>query len=106
MAKEYNKTLTKSILFTKLDRDTLSAESVKAMLPRVGQKLLRKPTIHVRDIKENAGTIPCVVTYVNRKHLWYEVEFETLNGKKFRESYKLPVSTAPSDGGPAGGIFV
>lgn len=106
MSKEYSKVTMKSEMFKKLDHNVLSIDTVRAMLPHVGQRLLRKPTIHVRDIKEQVKNVPCTVTYVNRDHLWYEVEFDMQPGKKFRECYKLPTSVAPSDWGFAGGVFV
>ena len=43
------------------------------------------PTV-LRDKSYSREPQPCVVTYVNRRHLWYEVKFK--NG--IRECYKLP----------------
>lgn len=63
----------------------ITKEEVRAMLPRVGERRMEVPTV-LKGEGYNKEPRPCVVTYVNRRHLWYEVRFE--NGT--RESYKLP----------------
>lgn len=63
----------------------MTLEDARAMLPQVGDKLLRKPVIlgymssSERDLQE------CVVTYVNRAHLWYEVQFKSSG---FKQGFK------------------
>ena len=63
----------------------MTKEEVRDQLPRVGDRRMEVPTI-LRDKSYGREPQPCVVTYVNRLHMWYEVRFE--NGT--RESYKLP----------------
>lgn len=63
----------------------MTKEEIRAMLPSVGDRRMEVPTI-LADKSYNKKPRPCVVTYVNRRHLWYEVKFE--DGT--RESYKLP----------------
>lgn len=63
----------------------LTKEEVRAMLPRVGERRMEVPTV-LMEKSYNKEPRPCVVTYVNRRHLWYEVKFK--DGT--RESYKLP----------------
>lgn len=60
-------------------------EELRAMLPKVGDRLMRRQMIGYPRC-ELSGPRSCVVTYVNADHLWYEVQFR--NG--FRECYKLP----------------
>ena len=40
MSKEYSKVTMKSEMFKKLDHNVLSIDTVRAMLPHVGQRLL------------------------------------------------------------------
>lgn len=63
----------------------LTKEEVRAMLPKVGDRRMEVPTI-LGDKMYNKEPRPCVVTYVNRRHMWYEVKFK--DGT--RESFKLP----------------
>ena len=63
----------------------MTKAEVREMLPRVGDRRMEVPTI-LADKSHNKELRPCVVTYVNRRHLWYEVKFQ--DGT--RESYKLP----------------
>lgn len=63
----------------------MTKEEVRDHLPKVGDRRMEVPTI-LRDKSYSREPQPCVVTYVNRRHLWYEVQFK--NG--VRESYKLP----------------
>lgn len=73
-------------------------EELRALLPKVGDKLMRRQQIGYPRC-ELSGPRSCVVTYVNEKHLWYEVQFR--NG--FRECYKVPEGARPrgvsADGG-------
>jgi len=63
----------------------MTKEEVRALLPQVGDRRVEVPTIQ-RDKSYSRDPRPCVVVYVNRRRLWYMVEFE--NG--VRECYKLP----------------
>lgn len=63
----------------------LSVDDVRAKLPKVGDELLRVPTLNGGDCIGNPGPRPCVVDYVNEEHLWYRVRFR--NG--VQEAYKL-----------------
>lgn len=57
-------------------------------LPRVGDKLMRIMVKSSMYSEDNYNPEPCVVTYVNEAHNWYEVEF-TDSGLK--ECYNFPV---------------
>ncbi len=63
----------------------LSLDDARARLPQVGDVLDREPTILGYGSMEERALRKCVVTYVNREHLWYEVEF-TATG--FRQGFK------------------
>ena len=63
----------------------LTKEEVRAMLPRVGERRMEVPTV-LKGEGYNKEPRSCVVTYVNSRHLWYEVKFK--DGT--RESYNLP----------------
>lgn len=60
----------------------------------VGTKLNLRPTTFVSSGFGNQGTLgtgntlPCVVTYINRRHRWFLVEFDLPCGK-MREAYKF-----------------
>jgi hypothetical protein len=61
-------------------------KTARALLPKVGDRLMRRPemsrSIGISDIPPR----PCVVDYVNERHLWYRVRFET----GFTQCYKVP----------------
>ena len=63
----------------------MTKEEIRDQLPHVGDRRMEVPTI-LAEKSYNKEPRPCVVTYVNRRHLWYEVKFQ--DGT--RESYKLP----------------
>lgn len=63
----------------------MTKEEIRDQLPHVGDRRMEVPTI-LAEKSYNKEARPCVVTYVNRRHLWYEVKFQ--DGT--RESYKLP----------------
>lgn len=63
----------------------MTKEEIRSMLPNVGDRRMEVPTI-LRDKSYSRDPWPCVVVYVNRRNMWYTVQFE--NG--VRESYKLP----------------
>lgn len=66
-------------------------EELRALLPKVGAVLLRKPEFGQScDVTQAAKPRPCVVTYVHTANLWYEVEFKNRDGSTFRQCYKLP----------------
>lgn len=64
-----------------------SKEELRSFLPSVGDRLVHTPHLHKSLGIESPTPKSCVVVYVNRDHLWYEVEFED----GFRESYKVPL---------------
>lgn len=65
--------------------EPIKPDELRKRLPKVGDKLVRTlecgRTFGLGDPKPQ----PCVVTYVNEKNLWYEVEFPT----GIRHSYKM-----------------
>lgn len=63
----------------------MTKEEIRNMLPRVGDRRMEVPTV-LREKGYNTRAMPCVVVYVNRSHMYYEVQFE--NG--VRECYKPP----------------
>ena len=63
----------------------MTKDEVREMLPKVGDRRMEVPTV-LKGEGYNKEPRPCVVTYVNRLHMWYEVKFK--DGT--RESYKLP----------------
>lgn len=66
----------------------LLPDDVRASLPCVGERLMRRPTYFQGFYSRNDVAVekPCVVTYVHRRNLWYEVQFES----GIKECYKLP----------------
>lgn len=63
-------------------------KAVRTMaLPKVGDRLFRVIS-GSPDAKYAYKTEPCVVTYVNEPHHWYQVEFTNLG---FKECYNVPV---------------
>lgn len=83
------------------DNNALDIDTLKKDLPKVGDKIKQIPTVttydfdflHNNRIKpKKADPIDGIVTYVNKDHLYYTVEF-IINGHKIHESYKLPEKT-------------
>ena len=62
-------------------------EQVRAMLPQVGDKLIRRPvwSKHL-GMSSLPPPLHCVVVYVNTEHMWYMVQFEA----GYRQCYKVP----------------
>lgn len=73
-----------------------SVEALMRTMPRVGDRLKKKPH-HMKGDGEFGPTSPrpCVVVYANAPHLWYMVQFE--NGR--RECYKWPELNVGAHGG-------
>ena len=72
---------------TVLDRHRpYSKEELKAMLPKVGDTLMRRQTICCPGMREPSKLKNCKVVYVNEEHMYYTVQFQ--NG--CRESFKVP----------------
>ncbi len=71
-------------------RPPLSHAKLRALLPKVGEKRMERPTIDeytpTRGSTQYKKPQRCVVVAVHPGHLWYTVQFE--NG--IRESYKVP----------------
>lgn len=54
----------------------LDKEAVRALLPRVGDELMRVPHMHITSLGlERPQPRLCVVDYVNTEHMWYRVRF-------------------------------
>lgn len=68
--------------------NTLTPQEVRAMLPKVGDRMRKIPTTLKNGI-EKPTPAWCQVIYVNVPHLWYTVQFQE-KGCRFRESYKVP----------------
>ena len=75
----------------------LNREQVRALLPKVGDRLMEHPTTLIPGV---GSSVPparaCTVVYVNADHCWYTVEFDS----GLRESYKLPKTKLQGEGGP------
>ena len=71
-------------------RPPLGRAKLQAMLPKVGERRMERPTINENTRSQGSpiqnAPQPCVVVAVHPGHLWYTVQFE--NG--IRESYKVP----------------
>lgn len=65
----------------------LSVEELQSQLPNVGDMVVKEPVMgkHLGICDSRAPRLG-QVTYVNREHLWYRVQF--MSG--YREIYKLP----------------
>lgn len=74
----------------------LTPDEVRAALPCVGERLVKKPTYYHGFLSrhDEARPKPCTVVYVHRRNMWYTVEFDNGN----RESYKLPEVKVGPDG--------
>lgn len=88
----------------RLDKNILDPKEIILRMPKVGQILYRTPTTYIHS-EDKLKPQLCHVTYVNKEHLWYEVEFE-IEGKRHKESYKLPFSVDSSRESVYGGLFV
>lgn len=64
----------------------MDKEATRALLPKVGEMLIRTPHLHKSLGIEAPTPRTCVVVYVNRENLWYRVMFD--NGTY--ECYKVP----------------
>lgn len=73
--------------------DIYDAEELRATLPKVGDRLMLRPTLYDKAGAWPAPLMPCVVTYVNREHLWYEAEFTLRDGTRIRQGFKVPETT-------------
>ena len=62
-------------------------EELQAMLPKVGEHLMKKPSCSVSCQIEPMKEQPCVVVEVNEAHLWYRVQFDKTG---ICQCYKLP----------------
>lgn len=71
----------------------MTKDEVRSLLPRVGDKLIERPTL--TDKKYSAELQECTVVEVNTAHLWYRVRFK--DGTC--ECYKLPKLKPRSQGG-------
>ena len=65
----------------------LDIEELRNELPKIGDILIKEPVTD-RSVYKTEIKYPCVVTYVNSKHLWYQVEFN-IGKYKFKENYNL-----------------
>lgn len=65
----------------------MDKEATRALLPEVGDKLMRTPNAYKVWGLDNPRPRPCVVEEVNRDHLWYRVRFADTG---FTECYKVP----------------
>ena len=63
-----------------------SKEQLRAMLPKVGDVLMRRQVLSGKTDSEPSKLKSCKVVYVNEKNLWYCVQFE--NG--CRQGFKVP----------------
>ena len=63
-----------------------SKEELKAMLPKVGDVLMRRQTLGSTSNCEPSELKSCKVVYVNEEHLYYRVQFQ--NG--CHECFKVP----------------
>lgn len=74
-----------------------TVKEARAMLPKVGDKLMRVPTLHDSPGFGQPAPRACTVIQVNEAHLWYRVRFA--NG--LEECYKVPELKM----GPLGGLL-
>lgn len=73
----------------------MDKEACKALLPNVGDELVRKPYSRQVLLTERPKPQRCVVVYVNRDHLWYRVRFDS----GIHECYKVPDIEYKNKGG-------
>lgn len=76
-------------------KNAFTVEKLRSKLPNVGDSLIKAPVMG--KILGICSREPrrCKVTYVNREHLWYEVQFES----GYREVYKLPETVSTPEAG-------
>lgn len=68
----------------------LDKEGVMNSLPKVGDERMEISETHATNCHTvDSDPRPCVVTYVNPKHLWYEVQFKE-GDFTWKECYKMP----------------
>ena len=72
-----------------------SKKKIERMLPKVGDKLIRKPKWSRQDVIGRPAKLPCKVIYVNKDHGWYLVEYIGLG---IRESFKVVDTACDEDG--------
>lgn len=54
----------------------LTKDEVRALLPNVGDELMRTPHLtHIMNLGPRPCPRLCVVDYVNTEHMWYRVRF-------------------------------
>lgn len=73
----------------------ISVEDARAMLPKVGDRLVLAPTLHKGLGNTLSLPKPCVVEYVNEEHLWYKVRFDL----GFTECFHVPETEMGVRGG-------
>ena len=71
-----------------LQKNQLTPEQARALLPKVGDRM-RKVPISLKTQMEKVPPFWGEVIYVNVPHLWYTLQFQE-GGCRFRESYKVP----------------
>lgn len=73
-------------------KNMLDINQLRKELPKVGDVLIKIPVTDSSALfyyqNPNKKAYACVVTYVNRENLWYQVEFD-LHENKFKQNYNL-----------------
>ena len=64
----------------------LDINELRNELPKIGDVLIKIPV--TSSFTPEKKSHPCVVTYVNTEHLWYQAEFN-FAGVKFKQNYNL-----------------
>lgn len=64
----------------------LTKDEVRAMLPQVGDELIRRPSWSKHLGLCGSPPKPCTVVYVNTERMWFMVQFEA----GYRQCYKVP----------------
>jgi hypothetical protein len=72
-------------MFAQKAKPGMDLDDARALLPKVGEILYREPTILGYASSDERDLRRCVVTYVNREKLWYEVQFLSSG---FRQGFK------------------
>lgn len=70
-----------------MQRAGMDKEATQALLPEVGDELMRTPNTEKSWGMSNPRPRKCVVEQVNRDHLWYRVRFPDSG---LTECYKVP----------------
>ena len=75
----------------------LTPDEIRAQLPNVGDRLMRKPGYYQGFLSRHdvVRPQPCTVTYVHRENMWYTVQFDS----GVKESYKMPKLRLGANGG-------